>query len=129
MVSLSCNLGRNQYQNVCEWCVGADLSQCGGTFPTILNDVEIGGGLSNDTEYFNGDITGVRIWNTVRTVTEISDNMFQCIGGDESGLVAMYNMVDGTGSSMLTDESVNGYNGALMNMDPATSGIIQICRQ
>lgn len=96
-------------------------SPCGGTFPTILNDVEIGGGLSNDTEYFNGDITGVRIWNTVRTVTEISDNMFQCIGGDESGLVAMYNMVDGTGSPMLTDESVNGYDGMLMNMNPVTS--------
>jgi hypothetical protein len=33
----------------------------------------------------------------------------------------MYNMIDGTGSSTLTDESANGFNGTLTNIDPATS--------
>jgi hypothetical protein len=44
-----------------------------------------------------------------------------CIAGNEPGLVAMYNMIDGTGSATLTDESVNGFDGTLMNMDPNTS--------
>jgi len=89
--------------------------------PESSNNIKIGGGLSNNTEYFYGDITGVRIWNTARTQTEINDNKDLCIAGNEPGLVAMYNMIDGPGSSTLTDESVNGFNGTLLNMDPATS--------
>lgn len=89
--------------------------------PNVTNDVRIGGGLDNNTEYFYGDITGVRIWNVARTESEISDNMDQCIAGNTAGLVAMYNMVDGTGSSMLTDESINGFDGMLINMDANTS--------
>jgi hypothetical protein len=96
-------------------------SVCTGTFPDISNDVEIGGGLSNDTEYFNGDLTGIRIWNTVRSETEIADNMDECISGNENGLFAMYNMVDGTGSTTVTDQSINGYDGTLVNMDANTS--------
>jgi hypothetical protein len=96
-------------------------SSCSGTFADIPNNVQIGGGLTNDTEYFDGDITGVRIWNTVRSGIEINDNMDQCIPGNEAGLMAIYNMADGTGSGMLTDESVNGNDGVLMNMDANTS--------
>jgi hypothetical protein len=91
------------------------------SLPASTNTVKIGGGLSNNTEYFNGQITGVRIWNTTRTQAEINDNKALCIDGNESGLVAMYNMIDGTGSSTLTDESANGFNGTLTNIDPATS--------
>lgn len=89
--------------------------------PDLTNDVRIGGGLNGGTEYFYGDITGVRIWNVARTQTEINDNKSLCIDGNEAGLVAMYNMIDGSGSSTLTDESGNGYDGMLTNMDPATS--------
>ena len=32
----------------------------------------------------------VRIWNTVRTASEISDNMNECLEGDEPGLVLYY---------------------------------------
>jgi hypothetical protein len=89
--------------------------------PNVNNDFRIGGGLNSNTEYFYGDITGVRLWNVARSQTEISSNMDNCIDGNEPGLVAMYNMVDGTGSSMLTDESGNGYDGTLTNMNAATS--------
>lgn len=92
-----------------------------GTLPAVTNDVRIGGGLTNDTEYFDGDITGVRIWNVTRTQSEINSNKDLCIAGSENGLVAMYNMIDGTGSSVLTDESVNGFDGTLINMDANTS--------
>ncbi|MBK6524455.1 MAG: T9SS type A sorting domain-containing protein [Crocinitomicaceae bacterium] len=92
-----------------------------GIMPSVPNTLKIGGGLSNGTEYFNGQITGVRVWDVTRTQTEIFDNMTECIDGGEPRLIAMYNMVDGTGNSTLTDESINGYHGTLMNMDANTS--------
>jgi|GEM_PF-2831703 len=92
-----------------------------GTIPVSNNEFRIGGGLQNNTEYFNGNITDVRIWNTVRSAAQIDANMDACIPGNESGLVALYNMFDGAGSTTLTDESVNGFNGVLTNMDANTS--------
>lgn len=89
--------------------------------PDVTAECKIGGGLSNNTEFFNGKITGVRLWNVVRTETEINTDKDQCIAGNTAGLVAMYNMIDGVGSATLTDESVNGYNGTLTNMDINTS--------
>jgi hypothetical protein len=85
--------------------------------PYVSNEVRIGGGLDNNSEYFNGNITGVRIWNVARTVAEIDAEKDQCIAGNTNGLVAMYNMVDGSGSTILTDEGVHGFNGTLVNMD------------
>jgi len=92
-----------------------------GLMPSVPTTLKIGGGLDNNTEFFNGQITGVRIWNVTRTQTEIFDNMNECVYAAEPGLIAMYNMVDGTGSSTLTDQSINGYHGTLMNMDANTS--------
>jgi hypothetical protein len=85
--------------------------------PYVTNDVRIGGGLDNNSEFFNGAITGVRIWNMARTESEINADKDQCIAGNTTGLVAMYNMIDGAGSTVLTDEGVNGFNGTLVNMN------------
>jgi hypothetical protein len=92
-------------------------------FPYIEAETKIGGGLSNNTEFFEGDITGVRIWDIARSETEIDTDKDQCIAGNTNGLVAMYNMIDGAGSSTLTDESVNGFNGTLTNMVANTAWI------
>jgi hypothetical protein len=89
--------------------------------PYITNDVRIGGGLDNNSEYFNGNITGVRIWNMARTGSDINADKDQCIAGNTNGLVAMYNMIDGAGSSVLSDEGVNGFNGTLINMNENTA--------
>lgn len=91
------------------------------TFPDIANEVRIGGGLLNNSEFFSGDITGVRIWNVTRTAAEINANQDLCAAVNPSGLVAMYNMVDGIGSGTLSDESTHGNNGTLMNMNTTTS--------
>jgi hypothetical protein len=88
--------------------------------PELNNEFRIGGGLSNNTEYFFGDITGVRFWNVARSASDINGNMSSCIPASSNGLVAMYNMADGSGSTIVTDESLNGYNGMLMNMDENT---------
>ena len=49
-------------------------------------------------------------------------NSFVC-PGCESGLVAVFDFEDGTGSSVLTDLTGNGYNGTLTNMDASTDWV------
>ncbi|MBN2746441.1 MAG: T9SS type A sorting domain-containing protein [Bacteroidales bacterium] len=57
-----------------------------------------------------------RLWNTARTVSEIRENMFKNITGNESGLIAYYNF-DNNSDSTLQDFSGNGNDGILTNMD------------
>lgn len=71
----------------------------------------------------NGQMDNVRIWNIARTNDQISTYMNKCLSGNETGLVALYDFEDGTGSSILTDQTANGNNGTLMNMDPATDWV------
>ncbi len=65
----------------------------------------------------------VRIWNTTRTATEVRENMHLTLEDCPTGLVAYYQMNDGTGSSALTDHSGNSNTGTLTNMDPATDWV------
>jgi len=46
-----------------------------------------------------GQIEDLRIWNTVRTQTEIQDNMNNELTGSESGLVAYYKFNEGSGQT------------------------------
>ena len=66
--------------------------------------------------FFNGKMDEVRIWNVARTETEIRDNMITELNGNEAGLVAYWNMNDGTGTT-LTDATDNANNGTLLNFD------------
>ena len=63
---------------------------------------------------FGGMLDEVRIWNTVRTQDEIQSAMYSKLAGNESGLVAYYQMSDGSGTS-LTDDSPNTNTGTLVN--------------
>lgn len=56
-------------------------------------------GHYNNLEFFNGSIDEVRIWNTVRTPTEIAANMSRTLTGSESGLVAYYNFNQGVANA------------------------------
>lgn len=91
-----------------------------GSFPTNTNSVVIGGNSVN--EFYQGQIDEVRIWATPRTEQEIDDNRFNC-GLTNIALLASYNFEDGTGSSALTDNTGNGFNGTLVNMDPNTDWV------
>lgn len=68
-----------------------------------------------------GRLDEVRIWNTVRTFSEIQSNMYNTISGSSSGLLAYYNFDNGiadgtnTGLNILTDLTSNGNNGTLNN--------------
>ena len=75
-------------------------------------------GTGSEADEFNGDraptgcnasIADVRIWSTVRSQSEIQDNMHTYLAGDESDLVANWKL-NGTA----TDATGNGYDGTLV---------------
>ena len=85
---------------------------------------ETGAGIGyNGTDIvFNGSIDDVRIWNVVRTDSEILLNMNKCLDGSEANLYALYNFNEGEGT-VANDLTSNNFNGTLLNMDPATDWI------
>jgi hypothetical protein len=70
--------------------------------------------------YFNGAITKLRLWNSVRTVTEITNNMSATLAA-QTGLVANYEFNQGvangnnTGINTLINTVSNTNNGTLNN--------------
>jgi len=64
---------------------------------------------------FNGKIDEFRIWNTVRTETQILDNMHKFISPASENLMCNYNFDNSSGSS-ISDGTSGGYNGTLNNM-------------
>ncbi len=68
----------------------------------------------------HGEIDEVRIWNDVRTLIEIKDNMFKELNGNENGLVAYYKMTEGSGTTV-TDNSSNSNNGTISGASWVTS--------
>jgi len=73
-------------------------------------------------EYFNGQLDKFSVWNTALTSSEILSNKNDCFNGPKSGLVANYNFEEGI-DTILTDNSGNGYNGELINMDGTTDWV------
>ena len=65
--------------------------------------------------YFGGNLDELRIWSVVRTQAEIQASMNNALSGNESGLVAYYEMKDGSGTN-LADSSSNSNTGTLTNM-------------
>lgn len=84
------------------------------------------GSRSATAYYLNGKMDDIRVWNTVRTATEISNNYQNCLTGTEPNLVAYYDMEDGIGN-VLTDKTSNNLNGTLLNMDNTDwiTGLVQ----
>jgi hypothetical protein len=63
--------------------------------------------------YAKGNICDIRFWDHERTPTEIQDNMYKRLNGDEPGLVAYYKLDEGTGtvatdSAGTNDGTING---------------------
>jgi hypothetical protein len=64
----------------------------GGTNPTSLvqaGNLEVGS-QNGGNSYFDGKISDVRVWSTLRTTTQIRDNMCQQLVGNETNLVAYF---------------------------------------
>lgn len=76
-------------------------------------------GQGNDavtSQNFAGNIDEVRVWSTIRTPIEINNNKDINLNGDEAGLLAYWDMELGADAN-LPDQTANGYNGTLINMD------------
>ncbi|MEP0008458.1 MAG: FG-GAP-like repeat-containing protein, partial [Balneola sp.] len=68
----------------------------------------LGGNSSSGS--INGNLDEVRIWNEVRTITEIQTNMFQALSGNEDDLVAYFPFNEENGAKT-TDQTSNSFSG------------------
>jgi Concanavalin A-like lectin/glucanases superfamily len=64
--------------------------------------------------FFTGQMDELRIWNTVRTEAEISQNMSHSLTGTDPGLVAYYRFDEEDGVTT-ADSTANGNTGILLN--------------
>ncbi len=87
-----------------------------------MNDLRIGGRENVPAgKYFDGEISDVRIWNTVRTDAEIAAAMGQVLTGAEAGLVGYWQFNESTGAAV-TDLTVNANHGTLIDGGSGTVG-------
>jgi len=100
----------------------------GGDQPITQNGTPSGGVYDNDdydlfignteavNHTFEGTIDEVRLWNVVRTQSEIITNMNRNINGNEAGLVGYWRMDEGNGE-VIYDRSENDNDGAAVDVD------------
>ena len=72
------------------------------------------------SDFYEGSIDEVRIWDVTRSAIELNVNMGTQLTGSEPGLKGYYNFNQGYGS-MVIDQSTNGNDGMLVNMDTAVA--------
>jgi hypothetical protein len=76
--------------------------------------------------HFNGSMDELRLWNVVRTQTQMLTNMNSTIPTSSAGLVAYFKFDEGIGTTT-ADATSNGNNGTLVNSPtwqvPATSPV------
>ncbi len=82
------------------------------TIAETTSAVTIGGRVLNN-EYFNGSIDDVRVWNDVRTATEIRDNFDQTVATNADNLAANWIFDNVTGT--VSDRTSNNNDGTLTN--------------
>ncbi|AWM14120.1 hypothetical protein DI487_09845 [Flavobacterium sediminis] len=77
--------------------------------------------VANSTYGFSGSIDDLRIWNTLRSETELNGFMNCELQGTENGLLAYYkfnqgsDQADNTTVTTVTDATANANNGTLVN--------------
>ncbi|WP_406553033.1 LamG-like jellyroll fold domain-containing protein [Streptomyces sp. YS-3] len=79
--------------------------------PATGADTLIGKNSSSGTDdHFEGDLDEIRVWNRVRSATELAEEMNHRLIGNESGLVAYYRFDEGAGTTAhdQTDHAVHG---------------------
>ncbi len=83
------------------------------------HELRFGNSEYNGGSYqMDGMIDEIRIWNDVRTLTEIRDNLRDTLVGNEANLVGYYRFDEVSGTT-LPDLTSGGNDGTLVNMDDA----------
>jgi len=73
------------------------------------------------SDFYNGELDELRVWNVARTQSEIQENMYARLTGAESGLIGYYNFNQGVpeGENLtvtnLIDLTTNHYDGLLID--------------
>ncbi len=88
-----------------------------------MNMVTGAGTVQTNSDWFKGMIDEVRVWDNVRTETEIRDNLDYSLVGSESNLAAYYNF-DNTSAITLPDYSGFQHEGTLNNMTDNNVGFV-----
>jgi uncharacterized protein (DUF2141 family) len=70
--------------------------------------------LGYDDGYFEGKIEEVRLWNIIRTETQIREGMYLSLAGYENELISYWQVNDGSGTVL--SEIISGNDGTLKNM-------------
>jgi hypothetical protein len=87
------------------------------TLPACTNNIVIGEDPSiGFSEYFNGKMDDIRIWNKAKTASEILAEMNGCLNGNEPGLKAYFKLEEGFGT---TTADAKGGTGTLVGMTNA----------
>ena len=87
----------------------------GDHYGTANYTINIGAGAYdplNSTQYYDGNLDEIRVWNSARSIDEIKANMFKQLNGDENNLQAYYKMSTATGTT-LVDNSSNSNDGTI----------------
>lgn len=95
----------------------------GTSYPTTVSyssPLPLTVGYSGFHTLYRGRLDEIRIWNTLRSNSDIVNNMNTCLVGNEAGLVANYRMEDTPGSTIAADATANGLTEVLVNMDPGS---------
>jgi hypothetical protein len=87
----------------------------------VINGQAYLGAYQGASEFTNGQLDEVRIWEVVRTEEELQEWMNKPLSGEEEGLLAYYQFNELSGD-VLPDISVNEFNGDLKNMTDANWG-------
>ncbi|MEM7658718.1 MAG: LamG-like jellyroll fold domain-containing protein, partial [Bacteroidota bacterium] len=106
---------------------GDSVGKITGSLPsnTTSDPVLIGSSTYSSIEDFSGRIDEVRIWNDIRTEAEIRASMYRTLDGDEEDLIAYYRFDQQADASHTTlyDQTSNGHDGTLTNMDATTDWV------
>lgn len=71
------------------------------------------GNAQNNSHTFDGEIDEVRIWSSIRSANEIKDNMCKSMAGNEASLLGYWKINEGSGATVIADETTNGNDGTL----------------
>lgn len=89
------------------------------TVKNQVNPLMIGAGNHVGAQSINATIDEIRVWNTVRTQSEIQANMGGELAGNEPGLVAYYKLnqgvAGGNNAGITSATATTGVNGTLNN--------------
>lgn len=81
------------------------------------------GNRVDGSNFFQGSIDDVRIWNVARTATEIAADMNKEYCGTQTGLVRYYKFNEGTAGATNTATTINDYSGNSANMTATNFGM------